>query len=127
MMAAAPAEQPAAETSPSPLVDSAVLLASLTPHTGNAITADRLANALPARQLTRCDVNAFASPADLAPLLARVRADVVVGVHAYRSGRLLLDCGVPYIIVLGGTDMNEHLHEKRRGGVIRSMHLSLTL
>ena len=42
----------------------------------------------------------------------------LLGVHAYRSGRLLLDCGVPYVIVLGGTDMNEHLNELSKRAVI---------
>ncbi|XP_077996398.1 glycosyltransferase 1 domain-containing protein 1-like [Glandiceps talaboti] len=31
----------------------------------------------------------------------------VVGLHAYRAGRLLTDCPIPYGMVLGGTDVNE--------------------
>jgi NAD(P)-dependent dehydrogenase (short-subunit alcohol dehydrogenase family) len=46
-------------------------------------------------------------------------AGLVLGVHAYRSGKLLLGCGVPYMIVLGGTDVNIDLHESAKGEVIR--------
>ena len=54
----------------------------------------------------------------LAERLVAEKAALALGVHAYRSGRLLLDCGVPYVIVLGGTDMNEHLNEPSKRAVI---------
>ena len=107
------------------LVDRAVVLSSLTPHTGNAVTTQRICSILPAERVTPLDVAAFATlpggvgSADLAEHLASAGASLVLGVHAYRSGRLLIDCGVPFIIVLGGTDMNEHVHEPTKRTTIQ--------
>ena len=33
---------------------------------------------------------------------------LAIGVHLYRAGRLLVEGGVPYIMILGGTDINEY-------------------
>ncbi|KAL8594417.1 hypothetical protein ACOMHN_018125 [Nucella lapillus] len=35
------------------------------------------------------------------------QVDVLIGIHAFRTGRVLKDCTVPYILILGGTDVNE--------------------
>lgn len=88
-----------------------VVLASLTPSTGNRVTADRIAAALGATTLS---VTSAADPAALGAALGARGARLVVGVHAYRAGRLLLGCGVPFVLVLGGTDMNVHLHEETK-------------
>jgi len=100
------------------LVDSAVLLSSLTPYTGNAVTSERIRRLLPARTVKVLDVN-IETVESLAQVLITERASLAIGIHAYRSGRLLLDCGVPYIIILGGTDMNEYLNERDKELLIR--------
>ena len=107
-----------------PMVESALVLSSLTPHTGNAVTCARLCSILPASRVTPLSITSLAvlpsgtgSP-KLAERLVAEKAALALGVHAYRSGRLLLDCGVPYVIVLGGTDMNEHLNEPSKRAVI---------
>ena len=96
----------------------AMLLSSLTPHTGNAVTSARIAAALPVAHVTSVDVASVRTPQELAPHLASCGASVVVGVHAYRAGRALLGCRVPYVLVLGGTDINEHLHEDSKRDTI---------
>ena len=111
------------ESSSGPPLDCAVMLSSLTPHTGNAITTERIKSGLHIKHVLCHDVNSLQTPSDLARILVSSRATLVLGVHAYRAGRLLLDCGVPYIIILGGTDMNEHLHEARKGALIRKVVL----
>jgi uncharacterized SAM-dependent methyltransferase len=99
-------------------VDSVVLLSSLTPYTGNAVTSERIKQLLPARTVKVRDVN-IDTVASLAQVLITERTNLAIGIHAYRSGRLLLDCGVPYIIILGGTDMNEYLNEGDKALLIR--------
>jgi hypothetical protein len=37
--------------------------------------------------------------------------DLVIGIHAYRAGRLLEQIDRPYLLILGGTDANEFIHE----------------
>ena len=56
------------------------------------------------------------SEAACASAIAEHETGLVIGVHAYRAGRILLGCRVPYVLVLGGTDMNVMLHDepKRR-------------
>ena len=96
----------------------------MTSHTGNAVTAARIMRLLPAALVSAVDIHTVSSRAVLASHLVAggsgtPAAGLVLGVHAYRSGKLLLGCGVPYIIVLGGTDVNIDLHERAKGGVIR--------
>ncbi len=101
----------------------AVVLASMRPHTGNAITAARITRLLPAATARAVDIHSVSSRAALAEHLAAggdaPPAGLVLGVHAYRSGKLLLGCGVPYVIVLGGTDMNIDLYEPAKSSVIK--------
>ena len=106
-----------------------VVIASMTAHTGNAITAARIMKLLPGALVSAVDIHTVSSRAVLATHLVAggsgtggsgtPAAGLVLGVHAYRSGKLLLGCGVPYIIVLGGTDVNIDLHERAKGEVIR--------
>ena len=101
-----------------------VVIASMTSHTGNAVTAARIMRLLPAALVSAVDIHTVSSRAVLATHLVAggsgtPAAGLVLGVHAYRSGKLLLGCGVPYMIVLGGTDVNIDLHESAKGDVIR--------
>jgi len=61
------------------------------------------------------NINSISSPAAFSRLLVDRQVDLILGVHAYRAGRFLVKCGVPFIIILGGTDVNVDLHnpEKR--------------
>jgi len=43
---------------------------------------------------------------------------MVVGIHAFRSGRLMTELGVPYVIVLGGTDVNINVNQPEKRTVM---------
>lgn len=94
---------------------STLVLSSLTPQTGNAITADRIARAVGG---TTADIADFASPQALGHALAARGVRLVFAVHAFRAGRLVLGCGVPFVVILGGTDANIHIHEAEKRPVI---------
>jgi hypothetical protein len=44
--------------------------------------------------------------AHLSSFVQQQGCTAVLGVHAFRAGKVLLDSQVPYLIVLGGTDVN---------------------
>ncbi|EDO39268.1 predicted protein [Nematostella vectensis] len=87
-----------------------LVLSSLRSETGNCSTARRIRDGL-----TKCDVECvlagvhqFGSCNDLDVFIKSNQIHCVVGIHAWRAGYLLWDCSVPYCLVLGGTDVNEH-------------------
>lgn len=100
-------------------LDRMLVLASLTEHTGNKVTADRIASLLPANRVSFMNVSSIQSSAEVAHKLVESKAEMVLGIHAFRSGKFLIDCGVPFVIVLGGTDMNENLHDPKKAKIIR--------
>ncbi|KAL6074303.1 Glycosyltransferase 1 domain-containing protein 1 [Balamuthia mandrillaris] len=92
------------------------LISSLTSATGNAVTAQRLADHLrlggehtvelwDIKDLDRC------SGEEVKERLARERVDAVLAIHAWRAGRHLLLSSVPFVLVFGGTDLNEHAQQ----------------
>eukprot|EP01138_Halocafeteria_seosinensis_P002060 gb/GECG01002109.1/.p1 GENE.gb/GECG01002109.1/~~gb/GECG01002109.1/.p1 ORF type:complete len:370 (+),score=45.82 gb/GECG01002109.1/:1-1110(+) len=86
-----------------------LVLASLTDATGNAVTAQRLV-----RMLNSLGFSAVAHDANLVKSvedIQRLQCDAAIGIHGYRAGKWLVDAGVPYIIVLGGTDVNVYLED----------------
>jgi hypothetical protein len=77
--------------------------------TGNFVTAERLAECVSSAAQRKCLVveeSQFKTPADFSQWLEDNGVVFVLGVHAFRAGRLLFDGGVSYGIVLGGTDVN---------------------
>ncbi|KAL3858154.1 hypothetical protein ACJMK2_012760 [Sinanodonta woodiana] len=43
---------------------------------------------------------------------------LVIGIHAYKSGILLKDCQTPFLLVIGGTDVNELYKDPERFAVM---------
>jgi predicted glycoside hydrolase/deacetylase ChbG (UPF0249 family) len=77
--------------------------------TGNYVTACRVRRALIEEGWSVVLVDALGlSRARLRQLLADLRVSGVFAIHAYRSGRLVLGAGVPYAVILGGTDVNQN-------------------
>jgi glycosyltransferase involved in cell wall biosynthesis len=77
--------------------------------TGNLVTAERLLEFLTFfghRQCTIVEESQFATQTDFSTWLQESNVVFVLGIHAYRAGRLLSDCNVPFGIILGGTDVN---------------------
>lgn len=47
-------------------------------------------------------------PAELARIASRRGVDALIGTHALLCGRSFPDSGVPYVLIFGGTDLNEY-------------------
>lgn len=93
-----------------------LLLASLTSETGNFSTAERIQKCLGDCNI-ECWLQCISSFSDCVSVTKFVHAHAfrcVIGIHAWRAGRLLLDCPVPFAIIFGGTDLNEHKKDKEK-------------
>jgi len=91
--------------------------------TGNWVTANRLQQVLTARGH---DVTTAATTGDPAELRARVAGaapELVVLLHAWRSGRPWLESGLalPYAVLLTGTDVNAGIHDPVQAPVIAAV------
>ncbi|XP_045702343.1 glycosyltransferase 1 domain-containing protein 1 isoform X5 [Phyllostomus hastatus] len=95
-----------------------LFLAVLRPHTGNAVTAQRIRDHLEAagHVCVLKDALDYDSRSEVAELIRAADAEAALALHAYRAGRLLRGHGIPFGIVFGGTDLNEDVNqaEKRR-------------
>lgn len=97
-----------------------LFLAVLRPHTGNAVTAQRVRAHLEAEGhacLLR-DASDVAGPTEVAELVRAEGVQAALALHLYRAGRLLLGHGVPFGVVFGGTDLNEDVHRGDRHRVM---------
>lgn len=81
-----------------------LLLASLTPATGNLVSAERIRSHFEnaGHLVTMHDVHADILLKDV---IQKQQIDALFGIHAYRAGRLLHDCQVPYGLLLPGPDI----------------------
>ena len=50
-------------------------------------------------------------PGFLAAMARNHHADAVIGSHALIGGAVLAETGLPYVLVFGGTDLNEYVHD----------------
>ena len=82
------------------------------------MTAQRLAATIPSRRCSTLDVSDTQLRHARCDWRYREDVSVVVGIHAFRAGRLLVNSQVPYVIVLGGTDMNVHLREPDKRAIM---------
>lgn len=93
-----------------------LFLASLTSETGNFSTADRIRRCLSDYD-TACCLRCVTSFKDSESVKKFIKTDgfhCAIGIHAWRAGRLLLDCPVPFALMFGGTDLNEHHRDKEK-------------
>ncbi|XP_018587255.2 glycosyltransferase 1 domain-containing protein 1 [Scleropages formosus] len=101
-----------------------LLLACLSPHTGNCTTAQRIRGHVESAGHTCIlrDVTNFQSPGDVAVLLSRETPfDGLLAIHLYKGGRLLLGSQVPYGIIFGGTDINEDVKDATKRAVMEQV------
>ncbi|XP_041377566.1 glycosyltransferase 1 domain-containing protein 1-like isoform X2 [Gigantopelta aegis] len=81
---------------------------------GNFYTVDRIGNYLTDNGYTclLVDPKSFSSKEEFQLFVETEGVDLVFGIHAYKSGCIFQDAGsgisVPYILMLGGTDINEY-------------------
>lgn len=82
------------------------ILSSTTNATGNLSTAIRIKNFLHNDNVVISDTPNFTS-------------DLIIGIHAYRAGKLLLNSPIPYIIVFGGTDLNIDVYDSNKYNIMK--------
>lgn len=93
--------------------------------TGNRITATRFEKGLSEHGH---EVSLFATPlepADLAREVAATNPDLVLLLHAYRSGKPWMETAgassIPHVVLLTGTDVNEGLLHPKQGPIIETV------
>ena len=85
------------------------ILTKAAPGTGNLVTAERLSRCVSSSAQRKCSIveeSQFRTSAEFSKWVEENKIAFVLGVHAFRAGRLLCDGVVPFGIVLGGTDVN---------------------
>uniref|UniRef100_A0A8C9ANS1 Glycosyltransferase 1 domain containing 1 n=1 Tax=Prolemur simus TaxID=1328070 RepID=A0A8C9ANS1_PROSS len=97
-----------------------LFLAVLRPHTGNAVTAERVRVHLEAagHVCILKDAFDFESPSEIANLITAEKCEAALGLHLYRAGRLLQGHRVPFGIIFGGTDLNEDVNQGEKNKVM---------
>ncbi|XP_066116929.1 glycosyltransferase 1 domain-containing protein 1 isoform X3 [Saccopteryx bilineata] len=97
-----------------------LFLAVLRPHTGNAVTAQRVRDHLEAAGhvcLLR-DAFDFDGPSEVAGLIRAEALEAALALHLYRAGRLLQGHGIPFGVIFGGTDLNEDISQGEKKQVM---------
>ncbi|XP_067667956.1 glycosyltransferase 1 domain-containing protein 1-like [Haliotis asinina] len=86
-----------------------ILLSPLQRQGGNFSTISRISSYLTSHghQCLMEDPKTFQSVREFQAFLQHKNVDLVIGIHAYRSGCLIRASTVPSILILGGTDVNE--------------------
>ncbi|XP_069352893.1 glycosyltransferase 1 domain-containing protein 1 isoform X1 [Eulemur rufifrons] len=97
-----------------------LFLAVLRPHTGNAVTAERVRVHLEAagHVCILKDAFDFESPSEIANLITAEKCEAALALHLYRGGRLLQGLRVPFGIIFGGTDLNEDVNQGEKNKVM---------
>lgn len=87
-----------------------LVLAALTEATGNAVTAQRIASQLELlHDVILADANQC-TQVSLCSLVQTHGIEMAIGIHALLAGPFLKNLGIPYALVLGGTDLYEPSH-----------------
>ncbi|XP_051509613.1 glycosyltransferase 1 domain-containing protein 1 isoform X1 [Myxocyprinus asiaticus] len=100
-----------------------LFLACLNPKTGNCTTAERIRNHIVAAGHTcvLCDTRELSS-SDVASLMTQEpRFEGALAIHLFKGGRLLLDFGVPFGVVFGGTDVNEDVKDEHKRAMMEEV------
>ncbi|XP_031792255.1 glycosyltransferase 1 domain-containing protein 1 isoform X2 [Piliocolobus tephrosceles] len=97
-----------------------LFLAVLRPHTGNAVTAQRVRAHLEAagHVCILKDAFDFESPSEIANLILAENCEAALALHLYRGGRLLQGHRIPFGIIFGGTDVNEDANQGEKNIVM---------
>ncbi|XP_005167303.3 glycosyltransferase 1 domain-containing protein 1 [Danio rerio] len=101
-----------------------LFLAYLSPKTGNCTTAERIRNHIEAAGHTcvLCDTRGLSSASDVSSLMTQEpRFEAALAIHLFKGGRLLLDVGLPFGVVFGGTDVNEDVRDEHKRAVMEEV------
>ncbi|XP_068166037.1 glycosyltransferase 1 domain-containing protein 1 isoform X3 [Antennarius striatus] len=103
-----------------------LLIACLSPKTGNYATAVRIRSHIEKAGHT-CelrDAADFASSTDVANLVSQSpQFEGILVIHLFKAGRLLLDTQVPFGVIFGGTDINEDVKVEQKRVVMEQVLL----
>ncbi|KAM7391636.1 hypothetical protein PAMP_022315 [Pampus punctatissimus] len=103
-----------------------LVLACLSPRTGNITTAERIRTHIESAGHT-CelrDAAEFQSSAEVAKLVSQYPSfDGALAIHLFKAGRLLLDIQVPFGVIFGGTDINEDVKVEQKRVVMEEVLL----
>ncbi|NP_001353818.1 glycosyltransferase 1 domain-containing protein 1 isoform 5 [Homo sapiens] len=97
-----------------------LFLAVLRPHTGNAVTAQRVRAHLEAagHVCVLKDAFDFESRSEIANLILAENCEAALALHLYRGGRLLQGHRIPFGVIFGGTDVNEDANQAEKNTVM---------
>ena len=114
----------------SPPAKRVILMLSLKEGTGNTITGNRIASHLLALgySVQMVDTTDHFADANLAAIVHNVSYNYnhsaffcLFCIHAVRSGAFALRSGLPYVMMMGGTDINVNVHDPRKLDTVRSV------
>ncbi|XP_037672955.1 glycosyltransferase 1 domain-containing protein 1 isoform X1 [Choloepus didactylus] len=97
-----------------------LFLAGLRPHTGNAVTAQRVRDHLEAagHVCILKDALDFESSSEITNLITAENVEAALALHLYRGGRLLQGHQIPFGVIFGGTDLNEDVNQGEKHTVM---------
>ncbi|KAF5891433.1 glycosyltransferase 1 domain-containing protein 1, partial [Clarias magur] len=102
-----------------------LFLACLSPKTGNCTTAERIRDHIEGagHVCVLRDTREFSSASEVTLLMRQDQEvfDAALAIHLFKGGRLLLDAGVPFGVVFGGTDINEDVKDGHKRSVMEEV------
>ncbi|KAB5567890.1 hypothetical protein PHYPO_G00238000 [Pangasianodon hypophthalmus] len=102
-----------------------LFLACLSPKTGNCTTAERIRDHIESagHVCVLRDTRDFSSASEVTLLMSQDQEpfDAALAIHLFKGGRLLLDVGVPFGVVFGGTDINEDIKDEHKRSVMEEV------
>ncbi|XP_062855630.1 glycosyltransferase 1 domain-containing protein 1 [Trichomycterus rosablanca] len=100
-----------------------LLLACLIPKTGNYTTAERIRDHIEdaGHVCILRDSRDFNSASEVALLNQKEPFNAALAIHLFKGGRLLLDVGVPFGVVFGGTDINKDVKDEHKRSMMKDV------
>ncbi|KAK3565887.1 hypothetical protein QTP86_019644 [Hemibagrus guttatus] len=102
-----------------------LFLACLSPKTGNYTTAERIRDHIESagHVCVLRDTRDFNSASEVKLLMSQDPEpfDAALAIHLFKGGRLLLDVGLPFGAIFGGTDINEDVKDEHKRSVMEEV------
>ncbi|GAA6080989.1 glycosyltransferase 1 domain-containing protein 1 isoform X1, partial [Tachysurus ichikawai] len=102
-----------------------LFLACLSPKTGNCTTAERMRDHIESagHVCVLRDTRDFSSASDVKLLMSQDKEtfDAALAIHLFKGARFLLDAGLPFGVVFGGTDINEDVKDDHKRSVMEEV------
>ncbi|XP_026998735.1 glycosyltransferase 1 domain-containing protein 1 isoform X1 [Tachysurus fulvidraco] len=102
-----------------------LFLACLSPKTGNCTTAERMRDHIESagHVCVLRDTRDFSSSSDVKLLMSQDKEpfNAALAIHLFKGARFLLDAGLPFGVVFGGTDINEDVKDHHKRSVMEEV------